>query len=198
MKPNKAVASLLQNDLFWANVYSLQCRYSFCYISWTNCPICAKFSPIWCKSYLLLKTLARPSRPSFTAICPEPRFTVSILFLQYLWNQLADLRIIFTNMMQKLSFILKPGKVIAFFLHSDLSWAQVCSVSTIFVIALEPIGWFVPNFHQIQTVFVLHIYNSQKTLATKTRWRQTWPTYLFLLHLLNQLTDWLQIFTKLN
>ena len=26
---------------------------SFCYISWTNCPICAKFSPMWCKFFLL-------------------------------------------------------------------------------------------------------------------------------------------------
>ena len=71
--------------------------------------------------------------------------------------------------MQNLSFILKPGKVIASLLHSDLSWAQVCSVNTIFDIALELIGRFVPNFHQIQTVFVLHIYNSQKTFTTKNK-----------------------------
>ena len=71
--------------------------------------------------------------------------------------------------MQKLSFILKPGKVIASLLHSDLSWAQVCSVSTIFAVALEQTGRFVPNFHRIQTVFVLHICNSQKTLATKNK-----------------------------
>ena len=79
--------------------------------------------------------------------------------------------------MQKLSSILKPDKIIASLLHNDLSWAQVHSVSTISAIALDPIDRYVPDFHQIQTVLVLHIYNSQKTVATKNKMAEN-LTYL--------------------
>ena len=97
-----------------------------------------------------IESLPRPSRPSFTSLCPEPRSTVPTLFVPYLLNQLADLRLICTNVMQIFSAIneaqhcrrVPPSQ------RSVLSEGK-----TVFAISLESIDRFAPKFHQCDANF---------------------------------------------
>ena len=94
-----------------------------------------------------------PSRPTFTAICPEWMSTLSILSLLYLLNQLTDLRQIFTEFKQYLFSKYRTHRKL---LRQKNKMAANLTYLIVFAISFEPIDRFTSDFYQIEFMYVFY------------------------------------------